>query len=171
MLSSWTWPGHEGAPVTVEVYADADEVELLVNGTSLGRQPVERFRAAFETTYQPGEVEAVVWRDAEEVGRSRLGTEEDDGVRLEVDRAEIAADPSDLAFVEVLVTGDRKVTVEVEGPAVLQGLASARPDTDEPFTGDTCTTFDGRALAVVRPTGAGTITVRCEGQELVIQAR
>ncbi|MCA2230096.1 DUF4982 domain-containing protein [Nonomuraea aurantiaca] len=33
-----------GAPVTVEVYSDADEIELLLNGRSLGRRPVERFR-------------------------------------------------------------------------------------------------------------------------------
>ena len=39
VVSSWSWGGHEGKPVTVEVYADADEVELLVNGRSLGRQP------------------------------------------------------------------------------------------------------------------------------------
>ena len=39
VVSSWSWAGHEGAPVTVEVYADADEVELVVNGRSVGRQP------------------------------------------------------------------------------------------------------------------------------------
>ena len=39
VVSSWSWAGREGAPVTVEVYADADEVELLVNGRSVGRRP------------------------------------------------------------------------------------------------------------------------------------
>ena len=38
-MSSWSWDGHEGEPVAVEVYADADEVELFVNGASVGRQP------------------------------------------------------------------------------------------------------------------------------------
>jgi beta-galactosidase len=171
VVSSWSWAGHEGASVTVEVYADADEVELLVNGESLGRQPVARFRVAFETTYQPGELEAVAWRGEKEVGRMALATEADEGVRLQVDRGEIAADPSDLAFVEILTGADRPVTVDVEGPGVLQGLASARPAPEEPYTGTTCTTFDGRALAVIRPTGAGTITVRCEGKDLAIEVR
>ena len=85
------------------------------------------------------------------------------------DRTEIGADPTDLAFVELTLVdeagttvtgGDRLITVEVDGPGVLQGLASARPDPEEPFTGTTCTTFDGRALAVIRPTGEGTITTR-----------
>ena len=39
VVSSWSWAGYEGASVTVEVYADADEVELVVNGRSIGRQP------------------------------------------------------------------------------------------------------------------------------------
>src|ERR1700722_5624094 len=39
-VASWTWPGSAGSPVTVEVYSDADEVELLLNGRSLGRKPV-----------------------------------------------------------------------------------------------------------------------------------
>ena len=53
--------------------------------------------------------------------------------------------------------------------------ASARPATEEPYTGYTCTTFDGRALAVIRPTGPGRITVSVtaddvEAQELRIEA-
>ncbi len=65
-LASWSWPGFEGRPVTVDVMSDADEVELLVNGTSLGRQPAgqsHRFRTTFETTFEPGEIVAVAyWR-------------------------------------------------------------------------------------------------------------
>jgi beta-galactosidase len=37
-VSSWSWGVREGSPVKVEVYSDADEVELLVNGRSLGRR-------------------------------------------------------------------------------------------------------------------------------------
>ena len=76
---------------------------------------------------------------------------------------------SDLAFVEltlvdeaatVVTTDDQQVAVEVDGPGTLPGLAGADPRSEEPFTGSTCTTVDGRAIAVIRPTGAATITVR-----------
>jgi hypothetical protein len=160
------WAGADGAPAVVEVYADADEVELLVNGTSAGRKPVDRFRTEFEVTFAPGDVEAVAWRGDEEVGRSKLGPTAIDDLR--VDRSSISAGTTDLAYVEILTAEDREVTVEVEGPAVLAGLASARPDTEEPFTGDTVTTYDGRAIAVVRPTGTGTVTVRCDGREVTV---
>jgi len=51
------------------------------------------------------------------------------------------------------------VSVSVEGPAVLAGMCSANPSTTERFDATTWRTFDGRALAVIRPTGAGAISV------------
>lgn len=104
---------------------------------------------------------------------------------VRVDRDEIAADPADLTYVELALvdgagsvhnTADRRVTVEVDGPGVLQGLCSANPTSEEPFTGPACMPFDGRALAVVRPTGAGTITVTvsaegCDPQRVTIDAQ
>ena len=81
-----------------------------------------------------------------------------------VDRAVITADPEDLAFVTLRlvdedgvlhVTRDREGEVQVEGPAVLQALGSANPATEEGFSGTRSTTFEGRALAIVRPRGAG----------------
>jgi beta-galactosidase len=178
-VGSWSWAGHEGAPVTVEVYADADEVELVRNGESLGRQPAgrkQRYRAEFETTCEPGELVAVAWKGGEEIGRHTLRSAEGP-VRLtaRADRSEIAAGETDLAFVELVLgdasgvvatTEERTVTVAVEGPGILQGLASANPCTEEPFTDAEHTTFDGRALAVVRPTGPGTITVTAKADGL-----
>jgi len=103
----------------------------------------------------------------------------------DLDRPVIAAHPGDLAFVTLsLVDGDgtphvvrdRRIDVQVDGPGVLQALGSANPATEEGFTGTSCTTFDGRALAIVRPTGEGRIMLRatsegCEPQRIVIDAR
>ena len=171
------------------VYADADEVELLLNGRSLGRQPVgadHRFRAEFECNYEPGVLEAVGWRNGAETGRTTLRSA-DGRVQLSVaaDRAEISATSSDLAFVElslvdelsvVHTTADRTITVTLDGPGELQGLGSADPCSEESFTGSACTTFRGRALAVIRPTGAGTIEFTataeaCDPVHVSIQAR
>ena len=188
-LSSWSWAGHEGAPVTVEVYADAEEVELLVNGRPVGRRASgasHRYRSTFETTYEPGRLEAVAWRDGAEVGRTAL-TSAGGEVRLDVsaDRSVIAADPEDLAYVTLSlvddqgvlhVARDRWIEVEVEGSGVLQGIGSANPASEENFTGTGCTMFCGRALAIVRPTGEGRIIFRattegCEARRVDIDAR
>jgi beta-galactosidase len=187
-IASWSWPGFEGRPATVEVYADADEVELLLNGTAVGRAPAgeERgFRAEFETIYTPGELTAVAYRAGAETGRSTL-LSANGPVALDarVDREVIDVGDHDLAYVEITLidTGgtvhhlqDRPVTVAVEGPAVLQGFGSGNPNTEETFGAPTHDTYHGRALAVVRPTGAGTITVtlsapECDDRTVVIEA-
>jgi beta-galactosidase len=60
---------------------------------------------------------------------------------------------------------DRAVTVSVDGPAVLQGFGSGNPCTDETFGRPTHDTFNGRALAVVRPTGPGAISVTVSAKD------
>ena len=189
VVSSWSWVGHEDAPVTVEVYADADEVELLVNGHSVGRQPSgapHRYRSVFEATYEPGLLEAVAWRDRAEIGRTAIRSAGEPVLLVaDVDRSVIAADPEDLAFVTLSLVDDegtlhmsrdRRIVVQVDGPGVLQAIGSANPATEEGFTETGCTTFDGRALAIVRPTGAGRITLRataegCPPQQVEVDVR
>ena len=171
-LPSWSWPGFEGLPVTVDVISDADEVELLVNGVSVGRQQAgsaHKFRTTFETTFDPGEIVAIAYRDGTQVACAALQSGTGlAGIDVSVDRAQIRADDTDLAYIDItLVDGDgrlhhgdeRAVTVEVQGFGELLGLGSANPCTEETFGGTSHDTFHGRALAVVRPTATGTITV------------
>ncbi|GGX30890.1 glycoside hydrolase family 2 TIM barrel-domain containing protein [Streptomyces lomondensis] len=185
-VSSWTWPGYDGRPVTVEVYSDADEVELLVNGRSLGRLPVgedHRFRADFDTVYEPGELLAIAYRGGVETGRHLLRSATGPVLlRAQADRAIITPHVGDLAYVTLALTdaggtlhtaADREVMVEVTGDGVLQGFGSAAPSTEERFDTTVRRTYQGRALAVLRPTGIGKIHLRatapgCEPVETVI---
>ena len=176
-VDSWSWPDAEGRPVRVEVYADADEVELLLDGDALARAAVgaqRAFRADFDTVYRPGTLTAVAYRDGAEIGRTQLRSAVGE-VRVDaaVDRDEITADTRDLAFVTIaltdadgtLVTGfDRPVTVSVDGAGVLQGINSGAPVTPESFADASRRTWDGRAVAVVRPTGTGEIAVCIEAE-------
>jgi beta-galactosidase len=185
-IAGWTWPGSENAPITVEVYSAADEVELLINGRSLGRLaagPQHRFRAEFETVYEPGVLLAVQYRDGQETGRDVLKTA-GEVVRLtaEADRPVITAGGGDLAFIDLLLQdangtthpmSDRLVRVEVSGDGVLAGLGSAVPQTEERFGDTERRTYEGRALAVLRPTGEGKIRLvasapGCETVEVVV---
>ncbi|SEQ01236.1 beta-galactosidase [Streptomyces sp. yr375] len=169
-VSSWTWPGFEGSPVAIEVYSDADEVELLLDGDSLGRRPVgeeHRFRTEFDTTYQPGELLAVAYRDGLEVGRMSLKSATGP-VRLTAtaERPVVRATGGDLAYVTLALTddqgichngADRPVSVEVSGAGVLLGYGSAAPSTEERFDTAEQLTYGGRAQAVLRPTAIGEI--------------
>jgi beta-galactosidase len=171
-LSTWDLQVDAGTLVHLEVYSAAEEVELLLNGRSVGTAstgPAHRFRASFDLPYEPGELVAVGRVGEKETGRSVLRSLSGP-VRLiaTADRSVIHADDSDLAYVAIefrdgdgtLATStDATVEVAVDGPAVLQGLGSARPDTEESFLTAAASTFEGRALAIIRPTGAGQIIV------------
>ena len=178
-VRSWTWKGYEGKPVTVEVYADADEAELLVNGASQGKASMSEEKRdifMFETVYEPGTIEVVAYKDGEEVGRDSIKTAGDEVVisaALDVDA--IPADGSDIGYIKAAIVdaegnlnmdAAKSISIAVEGPAKIEGFGSASPVTEENFF-DTCVkTFEGRVMAAVRGTGeAGTakVTLSAEG--------
>ncbi|WP_405535023.1 DUF4982 domain-containing protein [Streptomyces sp. NBC_00075] len=177
-IASWTWPGSEGKPVAVEVYGAADEVELLVNGRSSGRHPVgedHRFRTEFDTTYEPGELLAIAYRDGTETGRHTLRSATGPlELRAAADRPVIATKGGDLAYVTLTLTApdgtlhtaaDRPVRLEVTGAGVLLGFGSADPASEERFDAPERRTYEGRALAVLRPTGPGKIHLTASAPE------
>jgi len=171
-ISSWTWGDVGSDPLEVEVYSDAAEVELLIDGHSLGRQPAgpeHRYRAVFPVPYTPGRLEAVAIRDGAAADRMVLPTAGGDrSLALTAERSELAADGTDLAYVVVELVdsagvratdADLEIQVQVDGPGVLQGFGSAEPSTEESLADARHRLHDGRALAVIRPSGAGRITV------------
>jgi len=174
-VESWSWRGCEGRKAEIEVYSTDDEVELLLNGRSLGRRRAgrrARFVSRFTTPYQPGTLVAVGYRDGKAVSRSHLRSARGAlSLRLLVeDDAFSTADGSDLAFVSVVVADERgevemladdRIELSVSGPAELIGFGSAAPATEESFLGTAHTTYRGRALAILRSTGApGDVVVR-----------
>jgi beta-galactosidase len=169
---SWTWPGYEGKPVVVEVYSAADEVELLLNDRSLGTAAAgeaQRFKAAFDIAYEPGTLEAVAYSGGLEVSRTSLTSATGPlALTATVCSDDLPADGGDVAFVEIALTdaagtvatgADRLLSATVTGAGELAAFGSARPCTEEGYLTGAHTTFDGRALAVVRATGPGDVTL------------
>ncbi|MDE7133545.1 MAG: DUF4982 domain-containing protein [Lachnospiraceae bacterium] len=160
-IASWTWHGYEGKPASVDVYANADEVELFLNGESFGKRSVlETYMATYEIPYQAGCLEAVSYVDGKEAGRSELLTA-GNVVRLsiEADRNSLPADGESLAFVKIrLMDADGNynrqqetaVTVKLEGTSLLQGVGSADPSCEGSYQSHTRNTYDGVAMAVIR---------------------
>ena len=189
-IASWTWPGYEGKPANVDVYSEAQEVELFLNGKSLGRKPAGEghgFTASYEMTYEPGELLAVSYRDGVETGRHVLQTAADE-VQMQVacEGTTLKADGADLAFVTVKLTDSngvenlnakKEITVSVEGAGTLQGFGSADPRAIGSYDDATWKTYDGYVMAVVRAgIEAGEIKVRfeaegCETKEVVIDVK
>ncbi len=178
-VSSWTWKGHEGKHCLVEVYSDAPEVELFVNGNSVGRQPAGEahdFRVLFDTVYEPGVIMATAYYEDGTSENYCLCTAKDEvSLYMKSDKVKIGTD--DLAYVAIELrdgggtlqtAADRKVSLKVEGAGYLQGFGSAAPASEENFFDECRTTYYGRVLAVVRSGDAsGTIrlTASAEGLE------
>lgn len=169
---SWNWPVAEGSPVTVEVYSAAPEVELLLNGQSLGRKATAHNKAAFEVPYTRGDLMAVSYDGNLEISRSTVVSGgEAEKVRLKAD----GFGPNGICFVELELTdgagvlapyAESELSVEVEGAALL-ALGSARPQTEENYTTGTIRAYHGRALAVLRaPEADGEATLRIKATGL-----
>ncbi|MFE1646986.1 glycoside hydrolase family 2 TIM barrel-domain containing protein [Microbacterium sp. P01] len=172
-VSSWSWRGFTGA-ADIEVYSAADEVELLLNGRSIGRKKAGSrvdFLTRFRTTYEPGELVAVGYVRGVESGRSSLRSSLTPSLTLRPETTTMAG-PDDLAYVWIELADEAgvvdisaadEVTVSIAGPATLAGLGNAATSTEESFADDQHTTSGGRALAIIRggiASGDVTVTVR-----------
>lgn len=174
-LPSWSWQGCEGAQAVVEVYACGASVKLMLNGKSLGKKRLKEGRAVYKLRYAPGELSAVAYdREGRETGRSRLFSS--------VGRAKLSLRPErtgiragETVCVPVTLRGangerecaaDRPLTATVEGGELL-AFGSANPRTTERYDAGECTSYYGRAMAVVRGNQPGelVLTVRDGSQE------
>ncbi|MCK2022672.1 DUF4982 domain-containing protein [Microbacterium sp. kSW2-24] len=164
-VCSWSWRGAEGT-ADIEVYSADDEVEVFLNGRSVGRKRTgsrSGFTARFRAEYEPGEIVAVGYRGGRESGRAMLRTAGQPVVQIRAESAETNG-PDDLAFVWIeladeLGTVDSmsadQITVTVTGAGSLAALGSAAPITEESFVDSTHATYRGRALAVIRGSEVG----------------
>lgn len=176
-ISSWTYHGMEGKPVIVEVYASGDSVELFLNGKSLGRKACEGYITRFETTYEPGKLEAVAYKSGQELGRTNLQTAEGTGsLHVNVENGK----NSELVFVEIsnqdekgIVITDSEVTVRYEAQSDAQiRFGSGDPKTDYSYITNETKTWHGRALLTVRKKNAKEqipITLMTGGQRVTLE--
>jgi beta-galactosidase len=176
---SWNWAGREGQPLKVEVYSTCQQVELVLNGRSMGVKPAgcaARYSAVFDVPYEPGVLCAVGCGDGQHPARFELRTAAAPaGIRLEPDRPTIRTG-GDLCFIAVQIvdgagivhpTAENLVTFRVEGPGALLAVGNANPISMENYAGDRRSAFHGRCLAVVGSTGgSGDIRLRAESAGL-----
>lgn len=179
VTASWDWPGYEGKPTAAEIYSTDDEVELFLNGKSLGRKPAGKangYRALFELIYEPGELAAAGYRNGEETSRHILRTPgKAAGIRLIPDRIKLKAAYGDLSYItveivdsmgNVVYNAENKIFFSVCGAGSLIAVGSSNPVSEEMYTGNERCAYEGRAMAVVctdGKVGEIVVTVMAEG--------
>jgi len=177
---SWNWPGQEGKPLQVAVYSRCESVRLELNGKVIGEKPVSaatKLTAKFDVPYQPGELRAIGLINGKEVATMTLKTAgEPKEIRLIADRPKIRADRNDLSYVTVEVvdrlgavipTAEVPIRFTITGAGELAATGSSAPNDAASFHVPLRKTYQGRCIAILRPTGsAGEITLHAEAAGL-----
>lgn len=167
-MPSWSWQGCEGKKAHVEVYARAAQVELLLNGKSVGKQSMKNnCLFTFRVPYENGTLEAVAYdASGKEMGRCALKTAEAETV-LQAVPEETQVKPGHLCFIRLQYADAQGIVkpaerglldVTVEG-GKLMGLGSACPFYELDYRGSKADTYYGEALAIVEAGDEGTVTL------------
>jgi len=159
----WNWKSGQ----TVDIWAyynNADEVELFLNGKSLGKQHKvgDQLHVMWKVPFEPGTLRAVSYKNGKQV----MVTEEKTAgsaahITLAADRDKILADNSDLSFVMVNITdkngtmvptADNLVRFTVTGPGKIVGVDNGSEIDLDPFKADYRHAFFGKCLVVIQST-------------------
>ncbi|MBR6257762.1 MAG: DUF4982 domain-containing protein [Lachnospiraceae bacterium] len=176
------WDFNPGQQVDVRIASNASDVELFLNGRSLGRKTIDHahgtvLTADYIVVYEPGEIKAVAYDEngekiAEDIRRSFGDSAE---IKLVCENDSITAGCGELAFIEVsaadadgnpVENAADLLEVKVEGAGYLAGLDNGdSTDTDE-YKGCHKRLFSGKALIIVGTTdeaGDVNVTVSSKG--------
>lgn len=184
------WNFSKGDTVKLYTYTNADEVELILNGRSLGRKqnnisdPKQRNRIVWEgIRYSPGKIEAVAYNRGggnKPVARHQLSTT-GKAVRLiaESDNQRWLADGLDLQHIRIEAVDSKGrcdksasylLTFSVKGPAEIVGVINGDMTSGEMTVGKTRRLFNGTATVILRSArlpGEVTLTISADGKKAV----
>ena len=164
---SENWNLSDGAKANVYVYTNGDEVELLLNGKSLGRKtnPINdaKLRNQIrwgEIDYQKGKLEAVAYKNGKVVARHALETSGKPAkIIAEPDNTEWKADGMDLQHVKLTVVDSKgrrvynyndELTFKVTGDASIVAVTNGDITTDEIATQQHVRLWQGQAMVILR---------------------
>lgn len=178
-VAEWNWQGHENQPLDVTVYSSCDQVELFLNGKSLGKKTTNRsteFMATWKIPYVAGELKAIGFKGKKAVQSTLLNTpKEVSQMRLLPDRTQLMADNQDLSYITVeCIDADGNINHEatplikfdVSGDAQIVGVGNADPRSTESYVQPERKAWKGRALVIVKAgkqTGKITLTASTAG--------
>jgi beta-galactosidase len=171
LFPHWNWLGREGQPIDVWCHSNADRVELLLNGESLGSKDVPKNgHVGWQVTFAPGTIEARGYKGGRHTLTARRETTGTAAkLVLSPDRATIGADGEDASVVAVhavdahgrmVPTADDEIQFDLAGGGRILGVGNGDPSSHEPDKASRRRLFNGLAMAVVQaPAKAGEIRV------------
>lgn len=155
VTDSWNWPGNEGKPLEVVAYSSYEQVELFLNGRSLGKKAVKDHSASWQVPYTKGTLTAVAGKKKASLSTTGPALR----LQLQSDTLQLSPNNQDLAYITVNVldsAGHRHpydtslINFKVEGPATIVGVGNADPRSLESNQASQRKAFHGRALVIIK---------------------
>ena len=140
----WNWPGREGQEILVQAFSNCKQVELFLNGASLGKQTMKpNSKLSWQVKYAPGTLSAKGFDAAGKViAETKVETTGDAAqIQLTPDRKTINADGQDVAVFTVsavdaqgrtVPVAQNKIHFSVEGAGKIIGVGNGDPSCHEP---------------------------------------
>ena len=163
ILPHWNFEDKTGENIPVFVYSSGDEVELFLNGKSLGKKQKQAFEYRFrwnEVPYEPGELKAVAYKDGKVWAEASVKTTGAPvKLKLTPDKKILKSDGEDLIFVRVSVldadgsevpTAEPLIKATLDGPGKIVATDNGDPTCLIPFPETTRPAFNGLYLAIVK---------------------
>ena len=180
LLPHWNWAGSEHTQIPVFSYTNCEEVELFLNGRSLGRKvkgkdlvtlPVtflryegttfnSPYRLGWDVEYEAGALKAVGYIGGRAVVEKEIRTAGAPArVRLIPDRSVLKVGAEDLSYVTVRIedeagnlcpVADNRVTFSVDGAGSIAAVGNGNAATTDPFHADYRDAFSGMCMLIVR---------------------
>ena len=178
LFPHWNW--QEGQEVDVWAYYNkADEVELFLNGQSLGRKSKtdDELHVWWRVPFRKGTLKAVSYKDGKEVMTQEIKTTGDPvSIRLTADRQTLKANGKDLSFVTVealdaegnaVPIAENKIDFTIEGAGFIAGTDNGNPTDSTSLKKLSRNLFNGKALVVIQAgKKPGNITLKAKSDNL-----
>lgn len=179
LFADWTPKNSQPHDETVEVYSNCKQVELLLNGKSLGVQPLpaDASPRVWKVKYAPGVLKAVARDSGKVMASDKLKTAgAPNGIRLSASNSKVADDWDGVVFVRADVVdrdgtevplANNSINFSISGPGIIAAVDNADNASHEPFQAGSRRAFEGRCVAFVKATAPkGKIVVTASSPEL-----
>lgn len=174
----WNWPAKEGKTIKVQGYSNCDEVELVLNGKSIGRKQVVPFnRMEWEVVFQPGKLEARGYKAGKMVVKEVIETTAAPSqITLTSNYTTLKANGTDVAVIRIAIkdikgrvvpTADNLVKFSIDGPGKIIGTGNGNPSSHEADKASQRMAFNGYCLVLVQTDKtAGKIVLKASAENL-----
>lgn len=160
----WNWKSGQEVDVWM-YYNNADEVELFLNGKSLGKKSKQNddLHISWRVKFEPGTLKAISRKNGKVVLEKEIHTAgEAFKIDLSADKKVIKNDTYDLVYVAVsikdaagnlLPTANDLINFEVSGGGKLVGVDNGYQANLDSFKANSCKLFSGKCIAIIQSIG------------------